>query len=66
MPPVPEVIAREQIDCMLMRAMWTIQDAKAVNLYALLTPMMKECIDRYSIPGIKVKEVTDCVYSNCQ
>jgi hypothetical protein len=30
----PEVIAREQIDRMLVTAGWAVQDAKAVNLYA--------------------------------
>jgi type I restriction enzyme R subunit len=34
MPPGPEDIAREQIDCILMQAGWAVQDVKAVNLYA--------------------------------
>jgi len=34
MPPGPEDTAREQIDRMLIQSGWTIQDAKAVILYA--------------------------------
>ena len=34
MPQGPEDIAREQIDRMLVSAVWAVQDAKAVHLYA--------------------------------
>jgi hypothetical protein len=34
MPPTPEQEAREQIDALLEKAGWAVQDAKAANIHA--------------------------------
>jgi hypothetical protein len=52
MSPGPEDIARKQIDSMLKQADWVVHAAKAVSLYAIMTPMMKESIDRNNVPKV--------------
>jgi hypothetical protein len=58
-PQGPEDIAREQIDRMLVSTGWAVQDAKAVILYAIMTPMMKESIDRNNVPKVTLLEPMD-------